>query len=244
METPFVFANQVAQGWLACLRACASKGLPVIPLLWALRIRKEELARVAQEKQAQEEAALQETGELKRAEEEQQRLAEKDRIQREQEEQEKQAELQSQVGGLCKASSAGGGVLSHNVHPGNWELQCNIQRQCDSNTGPKLRMGSFSCIMRSFAAVTSVATAGPFHGAHRGVFPLGPFSGKKPRRGPPKRPRDSGKSGSGSCSRTCRRGWRGRRWAAFRVSSLPAPGVLCQAAQNLLSPAIPLGQGL
>lgn len=148
-------------------------------MLWALRIQKEELARIAQEKQAQEEAALQEMEELKRVEEEElQRLAEKDRIQREQEEQEKQAELQLQVGGLCKASSGGGVLslkythtdartLSHSVHPGNWELQCNLKRQwlsevwafplgwCDSNTGPKLRMGSFSCITLSFAATTS-----------------------------------------------------------------------------------------
>ncbi|KAG8144653.1 hypothetical protein E2320_013123 [Naja naja] len=61
------------------------------------RIRNEELASLAQEKQAQEEATPLEMEEPKRAEEEEeQRLAEKDRIQREQEEQEKLAELHLQ----------------------------------------------------------------------------------------------------------------------------------------------------
>lgn len=91
--------------------------LPIIPLLWALRIRKEELATLAQEKQAQEEAALREMEELKRAEEEeQQRLAEKDRVQREQEEQEKLVELQLQVG-----VSAGHPLrLFQPAPPGRW----------------------------------------------------------------------------------------------------------------------------
>lgn len=94
-------------------------------MLWALRIRKEELASLAQEKQAQEEAALREMEELKRAEEEeQQQLAEKDRIQREQEEQEKMADLQLQVGvsagqPLRLFSACPTLTLGHNVHPGN-----------------------------------------------------------------------------------------------------------------------------
>lgn len=80
-----------------------------------LRVRKEEMAKKAEEEKALiEEKLRQLEEERKMDEEEQQRLAEKERIRKEQEEQEKLAELLLQVG--SNSITTGGGTVSIAVY--------------------------------------------------------------------------------------------------------------------------------